>query len=114
MDFEEIRRVLTNILENSVKYKVKEYGKVDITIEEMEDSVVLKIKDDGPGVLEENLSKLFASFYREDQSRANSSEGSGLGLSICEYIIKAHNGTITAENDNGLAIIITLPINKKI
>ncbi|NRT35509.1 HAMP domain-containing histidine kinase [Clostridium beijerinckii] len=114
MDFEEIRRVLTNILENSVKYKVQEYGKVDITIEEMEGSVVLKIKDDGPGVLEENLSKLFASFYREDQSRANSSEGSGLGLSICEYIIKAHNGTITAENDNGLAIIITLPINKKI
>ncbi|EHI98168.1 MULTISPECIES: HAMP domain-containing sensor histidine kinase [unclassified Clostridium] len=113
MDFEEIRRVLMNVLENSAKYKVEEYGSVDITIDEKEDSIVLKIKDDGPGVLEENLPRLFNSFYREDPSRANSSEGSGLGLSICEYIVKAHKGTITARNMNGLAIIITLPIFKR-
>lgn len=113
MDFEEIRRVLINVLENSVKYKVEEYGNVDITIDEKEDDIVLRIKDDGPGVLEENLQRLFNSFYREDSSRANSSEGSGLGLSICEYIIKAHKGTIIARNMNGLAIIITLPIFKK-
>lgn len=112
IDFEEIRRVLTNILENSVKYKVKENGNVFITIDEKEECIILKMKDDGPGVLEKNLSRLFVSFYREDPSRSNSSEGSGLGLSICEYIIKAHNGTITAENMDGLAIIITLPISK--
>lgn len=113
IDFEEIRRVLMNVLENSAKYKIEEYGNVDITIDERKDDIVLKIKDDGPGVLEENLQRLFNSFYREDSSRTNSSEGSGLGLSICEYIIKAHKGTIIAKNMNGLAIIITLPIFKK-
>jgi signal transduction histidine kinase len=113
IDFEEIRRVLINILENSAKYKVEKCGKVDIAIDEKEESIVLKIKDDGPGVLEENLPRLFNSFYREDSSRTNSSEGSGLGLSICKHIIEAHNGTITARNMDGLAIIITLPISKQ-
>ena len=110
IDCEEINRVLMNILENSAKYKLKDYGNVNITVNKQENSIVLKIKDDGPGVLEENLSRLFVSFYREDVARTNPSEGSGLGLSISEHIIKAHGGTITAENMNGLVITITLPI----
>ncbi|SFD31172.1 sensor histidine kinase [Clostridium uliginosum] len=111
IDSEEMNRVLVNILENSVKYKVKDYGNVNVTVNKQEDSIVLRIKDDGPGVLEENLSRLFVSFYRGDAARTNPSEGSGLGLSISEYIVKAHGGTITAENMDGLAITITLPIS---
>ncbi|GAA0077784.1 HAMP domain-containing sensor histidine kinase [Clostridium sp. CTA-5] len=110
IDCEEMNRVLTNILENSAKYKGKDRGNVNITVNKQGDNVVLSIKDDGPGVLEENLSRLFVSFYREDVARTNSSEGSGLGLSIAEYIVKAHGGTIVAENINGLAITINLPI----
>ena len=102
-----------NIFENSVKYKTKEYGNVSITINKQEDNIVLMIKDDGPGVLEDNISRLFVSFYRGDAARTNSSEGSGLGLSIAEYIVKAHGGTITAENMDGLAITITLPISEE-
>jgi signal transduction histidine kinase len=111
IDQEEIGRVLMNILENSVKYKINDYGNVNITVKRQEENIVLRISDDGPGVLEENISRLFVSFYREDAARTNPSEGSGLGLSIAEYIIKAHNGTIIAENMDGLAIIITLPIS---
>jgi signal transduction histidine kinase len=120
IDSEEINRVLINILENSAKYKLKDCGNVNITVNRQEDNIVLSIKDDGPGVLEENLSRLFVSFYRGDAARTNPSEGSGLGLSISEHIIKAHGGTITAQNMDGLAITITLPIsgqdemNKKI
>jgi len=110
IDTEEINRVLINILENSVKYKTHDYGNVNITVNKQKDNIVLRIKDDGPGVLEENLSRLFVSFYRGDAARTNPSEGSGLGLSISEHIIKAHGGTITAKNMDGLAIIITLPI----
>lgn len=113
IDCEEMHRVLMNILENSVKYKIKENGNVDFTIYKRENEIVLTIKDDGPGVAEENLSRLFVSFYREELSRTNPSEGSGLGLSIAEYIIKAQAGTIIAKNMNGLAIIITLPIYKQ-
>lgn len=113
IDCEEMNRVLMNILENSAKYKIKECGNVSITVNTKENNLILRIKDDGPGVLEENLQRLFVSFYREDSARTNPSEGSGLGLSISEYIIKAHGGTITAKNMNGLAIIITLPISEQ-
>jgi signal transduction histidine kinase/rRNA-processing protein FCF1 len=113
IDCEEMNRVLVNILENSVKYKIQEYGNVNIAVNRKEDIIVLMIKDDGPGVLEENLSRLFVSFYRGDVARTNPSEGSGLGLSISEQIVKAHGGTITAENMNGLAITITIPISEE-
>ncbi len=111
IDEEEMNRVLMNILENSVKYKTNDYGNVNIIVNEQHDNITLKIKDDGPGVLEENLSRLFVSFYREDTARTNPSEGSGLGLSIAEHIVKAHGGEITAENMDGLVITITLPIS---
>ncbi|WP_297421588.1 HAMP domain-containing sensor histidine kinase [Clostridium sp.] len=114
IDIEEINRVLINILENSAKYKIKEYGNVNIAVNKDEDNIVLIVKDDGPGVGEENLERLFVSFYREDAARTNPSEGSGLGLSISEYIVKAHGGTIKAENMNGLAIIMTIPIDKQV
>ena len=113
IDSEEINRVLMNILENSVKYKTRDYGNVNITVNKQGDTIVLRIKDDGPGVLEENLSRLFVSFYRGDAARTNPSEGSGLGLSISEHIVKAHDGKITAENMDGLVITITLPIVKQ-
>lgn len=111
IDEEEMNRVLMNILENSVKYKTNDHGNVNILVNEQHDNIILKIKDDGPGVLEENLSRLFVSFYREDAARTNPSEGSGLGLSIAEHIVKAHGGEITAENMDGLVITITLPIS---
>ena len=110
IDQEEIGRVFINILENSAKYKLENYGEVNISVNKQENNIVLRIKDDGPGVLEENLSRLFVSFYRGDAARTNPSEGSGLGLSISEHIVKAHGGKITAENMDGLAITITLPI----
>ena len=100
-----------NILENSAKYKLENYGEVNISVNKQEGNVVLIIKDNGPGVLEENIPRLFVSFYRGDVARTNPSEGSGLGLSIAEYIVKAHGGTIVAENMDGLAITITLPIS---
>jgi len=111
IDHEEIGRGLMNILENSAKYKLNDYGNVNITVKRQGDNIVLRIRDDGPGVLEENLLRLFVSFYRGDAARTNPSEGSGLGLSIAEYIVKAHDGTIIAENMDGLAITITLPIS---
>jgi signal transduction histidine kinase len=110
IDLEEMNRVLMNILENSAKYKTNDYGNVKVTVNKHGDNIILKIKDDGPGVLEENLSRLFVSFYREDAARTNPSGGSGLGLSIAEHIVKAHDGAITAENMDGLVITITLPI----
>jgi len=110
IDADQMNRVFINILENSAKYKPLDIGTVDFEASSNGEEVVLEIRDDGQGVPEEILPNLFNSFYRGDASRTNPTESSGLGLSIAERIVKAHKGTITAQNKNGLAIIIKLPV----
>ena len=107
-DPEQLRRVLSNILENSIKYKDKETGRLCITLEE---NGRLVLADDGPGVPEEALPKLFDVFYRSDPARKNPAGGSGLGLAIAAKAVQGMGGTIRAYNvpDGGLAIEITLP-----
>ena len=106
-DPEQLRRVLSNILENSIKYKAKETGRLRITLEE---SGRLTLADDGPGVPEEALPKLFDVFYRSDPARKNPAGGSGLGLAIAAKAVQGMGGTIRARSGphGGLAIEITL------
>ena len=107
-DPEQLRRVLSNILENSIKYKAKETGRFRITLEE---SGRLTLADDGPGVPEEALPKLFDVFYRSDPARRDPAGGSGLGLAIAAKAVQGMGGTIRARSGphGGLAIEITLP-----
>ena len=107
-DPEQLRRVFSNILENSIKYKDKEVGHLRITLEE---SGRLVLADDGPGVPEEALPKLFDVFYRSDPARKNPAGGSGLGLAIAAKAVQGMGGTIRAcsSPDGGLAIEIILP-----
>lgn len=103
--------VLTNILENSVKYMNKETSTMEITCSERDDDICLTLADDGPGVPADSLDKLFDMFYRNDPSRNNPSKGSGLGLAITAKIIERLDGHIHAKNapGGGLIIIITIP-----
>ena len=110
IDCREIDRVLTNILENSAKYNVCENKESSIVLYNENKNVVLEISDNGQGVDEKIIGKLFESFYRGDPSRARSDQGSGLGLSISRYIIEAHGGKIEAFNRGGLTIKIILPV----
>jgi signal transduction histidine kinase len=111
LDPQEINRVLLNILNNSVKYNKGKKVEIEINLYEENNLVVIEISDDGVGVPEEDLSKLFLRFYRGDASRTKPNEGSGLGLAIAKHIIEAHSGEITAYNMDGLTIKITLPKN---
>ncbi|WP_161796430.1 sensor histidine kinase [Desulfosporosinus acididurans] len=110
IDPDQMKRVFTNIVENSLKYKQLESCQVDFMVSRQGNEVVIEICDDGQGVPEEILPKLFTSFYRGDASRNNPTQSSGLGLSIAERIVKAHHGSIIAQNKNGLAITIKLPV----
>ena len=111
LDPQEINRVLLNILNNSVKYNKNKKVEIQIYLYEKGNLVVLEISDNGIGVSEEDLSKLFLRFYRGDASRTKPNEGSGLGLAISKHIIEAHGGEIMAYNRNGLTIKITFPKN---
>lgn len=108
----QFRNVLTNITENSVKYKNKECGVMEIACFEKEQNVCITLTDDGPGVPEDSLAKIFDIFSREDPSRNNPNKGSGLGLAITAKVIERSGGHTHAENvpDGGLRIVITMPI----
>ena len=110
-DAELLRRVLTNIMDNSAKYKTAAIGHLQISVEDAGESCRIALTDDGPGVSEESLPKLFDAFYRSDPARKNPAGGSGLGLAIASRTVERMGGTITARNVSagGLEITINLP-----
>ncbi|MDR2052356.1 MAG: HAMP domain-containing histidine kinase [Treponema sp.] len=105
------RTVIVNILENSAKYKTAEHGRIAVSCLPVSGGMEIRLSDDGPGVSEEALQKLFDVFYRADPSRSR--KGNGLGLAISRKIINRMNGTIRAETGfppwGGLSVIIFLP-----
>jgi signal transduction histidine kinase len=107
-----LRNVIINIFENSVKYKTKEQGQIEISAVLADNFISFHFADDGPGVQTDTLSKLFDVFYRADPSR--NKKGSGLGLAISAKIIERMGGSIHAElPTGGLAIVIKLPLLPK-
>lgn len=110
-DAELVRRILVNILDNSLKYKTAATGHVTISLDDNGDAACLTLADDGPGVAPEALPKLFDVFYRSDSSRHNPNQGSGLGLAIVAKAVQRMGGQVTAQANtpHGLMIAITLP-----
>jgi len=100
-DREKIRQVLINLIDNSFKYG-KEDGTTAISIFELHDQVLVEVTDDGIGIEEKYLSRLFERFYRTDTSRSRQIGGSGLGLAIVKHIIEAHQQTINVRSTEGL------------
>jgi Signal transduction histidine kinase len=109
VDVAQLRNVFTNLLENTVKYGAKRQNMLHIDCKSVEADVHITFHDNGPGVAPDKLKKLFHAFYRTDNARNNPRLGSGLGLAISRRIIETMGGSINAENDCGLKIIIILP-----
>jgi len=115
IDTVQFRNIVENVLNNSVKYCNRKDACAEIACEQIAaDQLSITIADNGPGVSDEMLEKLFEVFYRGDAARNNPAQGSGLGLAISAKMIGRMNGSIRAENvpGGGLAIEITLPIQK--
>ena len=100
-DVERIEQVLINLVVNSIKYG-KIGGITTVGVDNYnEDKFIIKVSDDGEGVKQEHLSRLFERFYRVDQSRSRDQGGSGLGLSIVKHLIEAHNENILLKSTYG-------------
>jgi signal transduction histidine kinase len=100
-----LQRVFINIIGNSLKYNPNNFTHIEMKCTLENGRVCFCISDDGIGVPEESLSKLFDRLYRVDASRNSNIEGSGIGLSICKEIIEAHKGSICAHNKDNKFII---------
>ncbi len=90
-DTEKIHQVFINLLMNAVKYSNENNPKIIIHVLDMEDKLLIEIEDNGIGIAQQHLPRLFERFYRVDKHRARTQGGSGLGLSIVKHIIEAHN-----------------------
>ncbi|OIK15648.1 hypothetical protein BIV60_08905 [Bacillus sp. MUM 116] len=111
-DREHLKRVITNIVDNSLKYIDKPDKKLCFQLSTMNSSILLMMKDNGPGISEENLPYIFERFYRADLARGTEKGGSGLGLSIAKRIIEEHHGKIWAESKKGQGTSIFILLNK--
>ena len=102
------QQVWINLINNAIKY-TENGGRIDIIIDEFKDKVIVEVKDNGIGIKEENLEKIFDKFYQEDAS--HNSEGNGLGLAIVSKIIELHKGSIEVKSKvgEGTSFIVTLP-----
>lgn len=109
-DKEKIRQVIINIVDNAVKYG-KHGGKIEAGIYKTDEQhVLIEISDEGIGIAEEHLSRIFERFYRTDRGRSRDVGGTGLGLAICKHIIEAHGETIHVRSklDVGTTVGFTL------
>jgi len=110
-DKERIRQVVTNIVNNSVSYG-NENGKTKVSFFDMEDHILVEITDNGIGIEEKDLKRIFERFYRCDKARSRDHGGTGLGLSIVKHILDAHDETINVRSTIGVGTTFAFTLNK--
>ena len=108
-DADALRRMVRNVGENAVRHAS---SRVDVTLVERGEEVVLTIDDDGPGIPATERARVLQRFVRLDEARSRDEGGSGLGLSIVDEVVRAHGGSMSIEQSplGGARIVITLPV----
>lgn len=113
-DNEKIQQVLTNLVENSIKYG-KENGTTELVIQELtENKIIVRVTDNGLGIEEKHFNRLFERFYRVDQSGSRKGGGSGLGLAIVKHIMDAHDEKIYIESEFGVGSEFSFTLEKSL
>ena len=111
-DKDKIQQVITNLVINSIKYGTNK-GTTEVSLEDItSDKLIIRITDNGEGIQEEHITRLFERFYRVDQSGSRKQGGSGLGLSIVKHIIDAHNENIYVESKFGIGSEFSFTLTK--
>ncbi|MBE7053708.1 MAG: cell wall metabolism sensor histidine kinase WalK [Ruminococcaceae bacterium] len=110
-DKNSIMQVVTNIMHNAVKF-TDENGKIELSLKESENKVLVKIKNTGRGIEKEKIKYIFDRFYKEDASRSKNPDGMGLGLYIVKSIINQHKEQIKADSEEGKWTSFTFTLSK--
>ena len=110
-DPNKIGQVLSNLLVNSINYGV-DNGKTVVRFYDMGDNILIEVADDGIGINEEDLLRIYERFYRVDKSRSRHAGGSGLGLSIVKHIVEAHGGNLHVRSTLGTGTTFSFTLQK--
>lgn len=111
-DAEQIKRVIHNIVNNSLKYMDKTKGIVNLRVKDVGDFIQVELEDNGRGIAAKDLTNIFDRFYRTDASRNSSKGGSGIGLSIVKKIVEEHGGKIWATSREGTGTTMYFVLRK--
>lgn len=111
LDPEALQRILDNLIENSRKYSDASPLQMDVSLCQQDDQINIVLADNGKGVPEEKLPRIFDEFFRGDESR-NRREGSGLGLYIVRNLVESMGGKVWAENNSGLVMHLEFPMKE--
>lgn len=109
-----VHQVLANLIRNAIAY-ARDGGRIEIGARRDDGRVEFCVRDFGPGIRSEHLSRLFERFYRVDKARSRESGGTGLGLAIVKHIVRAHGGDVRAESrlGHGSSFFFTIPLAQK-
>lgn len=110
-DRERIGQVLTNLIVNSIKYG-KQNGETTVGFYDMDENILIEVTDNGIGIEEKHLPRLFERFYRIDKSRSRDIGGTGLGLAIVKHIVEAHHQTINVRSTPGIGSTFGFTLQK--
>lgn len=111
VDSYRLKQVFINLISNAITYTPRG-GNVSVKVQDDQDKVYVKVKDNGMGISQEELPRIFERFYRVDKARSRNSGGTGLGLAIVKHIIEAHEGDIEVESELEKGTTFTVTLNK--
>jgi signal transduction histidine kinase len=111
MDKDKFKQIMHNLLSNAYKY-MKDKGEVLVSLNIENNSITIKVKDNGIGISKKDIPYIFERFYRTDMSRNKNTGGSGIGLTITKTLVEAHGGKISVESKLGEGTVFTVRFPK--
>lgn len=111
-DKEKIRQVFTNLMDNAIRYRVTENARIKISFFDMDENILIEITDNGIGIEQEEIPRVFERFYRTEKGRASSKKGKGLGLAIVKHILSSHNQTVHIRSTIGIGTTVGFTLKK--
>jgi Signal transduction histidine kinase len=110
-DRAKIEQVLINLIGNAIKYGNEE-GRVSVSFFDMDQNILIEVSDDGIGIPEDDLPRVFERFYRVDKSRSREAGGTGLGLAIVKHIVEAHKQSINVRSSENVGSTFYFTLKK--
>jgi two-component system phosphate regulon sensor histidine kinase PhoR len=110
-DRERLKQALVNLIENAIKYNHPD-GKVIVELESRDGEAVVRVRDNGVGIPQEDIGRIFERFYRVNKDRSRAVGGSGLGLAIVKHIVEAHGSTVRVESEFGRGSVFSFTLRK--